>query len=90
MTTTFFTLQVTLRERIITIGEREGVDVDIQKEGLLRRSKRLVCFDMDKTLIDVEVIDELAVECGVGDQVKAITESAMRGEIDFDTSLKAS
>jgi hypothetical protein len=81
-------VKVTLRERIINIGEREGVDVAIQKEGLLRRSKRLVCFDMDKTLIDVEVIDELADISGVGEQVKAITESAMRGDIDFDTSLK--
>lgn len=55
---------------------------------MFRRCRRLVCFDMDSTLIETEVIDELAVRAGVGDRVKAITESAMRGEIDFSESFK--
>jgi phosphoserine phosphatase len=50
--------------------------------------RRLICFDMDSTLIQTEVIDELAMRAGVGDRVKAITESAMHGEIDFKESFK--
>lgn len=49
--------------------------------------RRLICFDMDSTLIETEVIDELAIRAGVDDEVKAITESAMRGEIDFTESF---
>lgn len=54
---------------------------------MYRRMRRLICFDMDSTLIETEVIDELAIRAGVGDEVKAITESAMRGEIDFTESF---
>lgn len=54
---------------------------------MYRRMRRLICFDMDSTLIQTECIDELAIRAGVGDQVKAITESAMRGEIDFKESF---
>ncbi len=54
---------------------------------MFRRTRRLICFDMDSTLIETEVIDELAMRAGVGDQVKAITERAMRGEIDFTESF---
>jgi phosphoserine phosphatase len=65
-----------------------GVDISFQKDNMYRRNRRLICFDMDSTLIKTEVIDELAERAGVGEQVKAITESAMRGEIDFSESFK--
>ena len=64
------------------------VDISFQEDSMYRRMRRLICFDMDSTLIETEVIDELAMRAGVGDKVKAITESAMRGEIDFSTSFK--
>lgn len=63
-------------------------DVSLQEDTMYRRCRRLVCFDMDSTLIETEVIDELAIRAGVGDKVKAITESAMRGEIDFNESFR--
>lgn len=65
----------------------QGLDVSLQKDDIYRRSRRLICFDMDSTLIETEVIDELAERAGVGDKVKAITERAMRGEIDFKESF---
>lgn len=68
-------------------GEQE-MDISFQEESMYRRMRRLICFDMDSTLIETEVIDELAVRAGVGDQVKAITEAAMRGEIDFNESFR--
>ena len=58
------------------------------EDSMYRRMRRLICFDMDSTLIETEVIDELAIRAGVGDQVKAITEAAMRGEIDFCESFR--
>ena len=64
------------------------VDISFQEDSMYRRMRRLICFDMDSTLIETEVIDELAMRAGVGDEVKAITESAMRGEIDFITSFR--
>ena len=64
------------------------MDISFQEDSMYRRMRRLICFDMDSTLIKTEVIDELAIRAGVGDQVKAITESAMRGEIDFCESSK--
>lgn len=64
------------------------IDLSFQKDDIFRRSRRLVCFDMDSTLINTECIDELAEKAGVGEQVKAITESAMRGEIDFTESFR--
>ncbi len=64
-----------------------GLDVSLQKDDIYRRSRRLICFDMDSTLIETEVIDELAERAGVGEQVRAITERAMRGEIDFCESF---
>ncbi|MBQ1937873.1 MAG: phosphoserine phosphatase SerB [Bacteroidales bacterium] len=66
---------------------RAGLDVSFQKDDIYRRSRRLICFDMDSTLIGTECIDELAERAGVGEQVRAITESAMRGEIDFVESF---
>lgn len=75
-------LQKKLLERM-----SEGMDISFQKDDIFRRSRRLICFDMDSTLIHTECIDELAERAGVGEQVKAITESAMRGEIDFTESF---
>lgn len=65
----------------------DGVDISFQKDNIYRRSRRLICFDMDSTLIHTECIDQLADRAGVGEQVRAITESAMRGEIDFVESF---
>ena len=62
-------------------------DLSMQEDTIYRRCRRLICFDMDSTLIETEVIDELAMRAGVGDKVKAITERAMRGEIDFIESF---
>lgn len=64
-----------------------GIDISFQQDDIFRRSRRLICFDMDSTLVATECIDELAARAGVGEQVKAITESAMRGEIDFVESF---
>lgn len=65
-----------------------GIDISFQRDDMYRRNRRLICFDMDSTLIKTEVIDELADRAGVGEQVRAITESAMRGEIDFSESFR--
>ncbi len=65
----------------------DGIDVSFQEDNIYRRCRRLICFDMDSTLIKTEVIDELADRAGVGDKVRAITEQAMRGEIDFRESF---
>ena len=64
-----------------------GIDISFQQDDLFRRNRRLICFDMDSTLIKTEVIDELADRAGVGTQVREITEAAMRGEIDFNESF---
>lgn len=64
-----------------------GLDVSFQKDDIYRRSRRLICFDMDSTLIETEVIDELAEKAGVGEQVREITARAMRGEIEFRESF---
>jgi phosphoserine phosphatase len=72
---------------LLDITQREPVDLAWQRDTVYRRMRRLVAFDMDSTLIRHEVIDELAREAGVGEQVSRITESAMRGEVDFDESL---
>lgn len=76
-----------LRSGLMEITQREPVDIAWQRDTVYRRMRRLVAFDMDSTLINHEVIDELAKEAGVGEQVAKITESAMRGELDFDESL---
>lgn len=70
------------------IAAKGEVDISLQEDNMYRRCRRLVCFDMDSTLIGTEVIDELADRAGVGDKVKAITERAMRGEIDFNESFR--
>jgi phosphoserine phosphatase len=65
-----------------------ALDIAVQEDDIFRRNRRLVCFDMDSTLIQAEVIDELAKLAGVGEQVAAITERAMRGELDFKQSFR--
>ena len=75
-------------EKFLQISRDLDVDIAFQEDNIYRRNRRLVCFDMDSTLIQTEVIDELAELAGVGKQVKAITESAMQGEIDFNESFK--
>ena len=74
--------------RFMEISKELDVDIAFQEDTMFRRNRRLVCFDMDSTLIQTEVIDELAERAGVGEQVKAITESAMQGEIDFNESFR--
>lgn len=72
----------------LEVSSRVGVDIAFQRDNMYYRNRRLVCFDMDSTLIQTEVIDELARRAGSGEQVSAITEAAMRGEIDFKESFK--
>ncbi|MCK7480960.1 MAG: phosphoserine phosphatase SerB [Candidatus Moduliflexus flocculans] len=77
-----------LRRAFMELGDEIDVDIAYQENNVYRRNRRLVAFDMDSTLIQVEVIDELAKRAGVGKQVAAITARAMRGEVDFRTSLR--
>ena len=77
-----------LRSALVELGSRRSLDVGLQREGPFRRHKRLIVCDMDSTLIRIEVIDELARAFGVTEQVAAITERAMRGEMDYDESLR--
>ncbi len=74
--------------KFMQISQELDVDIAFQEDNIYRRNRRLVCFDMDSTLIQTEVIDELAELAGVGEKVKAITEAAMQGEIDFNESFK--
>ena len=76
-----------LQSELMHLSSQMGVDFSFQQDNMFRRMRRLICFDMDSTLIQTEVIDELAMRAGVGDKVKAITERAMRGEIDFKESF---
>ncbi|HTN33298.1 MAG TPA: phosphoserine phosphatase SerB [Marinobacter sp.] len=76
-----------LREEFLHLAGGMNVDIAFQEDSIFRRNRRLVVFDMDSTLIDAEVIDELALEAGVGEQVSGITERAMRGELDFSQSF---
>lgn len=78
-----------LTATLVQVSRRHGVDFALQSDSIIRWSRRLVVFDMDSTLIQQEVIDELAGIAGVKDEVKKITEAAMRGELDFFESLKA-
>ncbi|WP_313741082.1 phosphoserine phosphatase SerB [Pseudomonas sp.] len=77
-----------LRAEFFALSSELDVDIAFQKDDLYRRNRRLAVFDMDSTLIEAEVIDELAKAAGVGEQVAAITERAMRGELDFRASFK--
>jgi phosphoserine phosphatase len=76
-----------LRNALVEVASRVGLDVAVEREGLTRRAKRLIVFDVDSTLIQGEVIEMLAVKAGFGDQVREITEAAMAGELDFTQSL---
>jgi phosphoserine phosphatase len=77
-----------VRTALAAITESGEIDVAFQHDSIFRRNRRLVAFDMDSTLIQGEVIDELAKLAGVGDEVQKITESAMRGELDFQQSFR--
>ena len=79
--------RIAMQERLMQLASEQEMDFSFQQDNMYRRMRRLICFDMDSTLIETEVIDELAIRAGVGDEVKAITESAMRGEIDFTESF---
>jgi len=78
---------VQFKSALLELASHYDIDIAYQEDNIFRRNRRLVVFDMDSTLIDAEVIDELAHEAGVGDQVAAITEAAMQGEIDFKDSF---
>ena len=88
-----FSLRGTPRDRaemqseLMKLSSDMELDFSLQKDDMYRRMRRLICFDMDSTLIQTECIDELAMHAGVGEQVKAITARAMRGEIDFKESF---
>jgi phosphoserine phosphatase len=76
------------RRELLEVAGALEVDLAFQQDNMYRRNRRLVAFDMDSTLVEAEVIDELAKLAGVGEQVSAITERAMRGEIDFSESFR--
>ncbi len=76
-----------LRASFMALSARFDIDIAFQEDDMYRRTRRLVCFDMDSTLIEAEVIDELAKAAGTGAKVAAITEAAMRGELDFKESF---
>ncbi|MGC3872586.1 phosphoserine phosphatase SerB [Halomonas sp. GXIMD04776] len=77
-----------LREEALALGALQGMDIAIQEDSIWRRQRRLICFDMDSTLIKAEVIDELARRHDVFEEVAAVTERAMRGELDFKQSFR--
>ncbi|PHN50711.1 phosphoserine phosphatase SerB [Pseudomonas amygdali] len=77
-----------MQAEFLAVAQDLNVDIAFQQDSLFRRNRRLAVFDMDSTLIEAEVIDELAKAAGVGEQVSEITERAMRGELDFSESFK--
>lgn len=77
-----------IKEELLKISTEHRIDIAFLKDNVFRRSKRLIVFDMDSTLIQTEVIDEMADVMGAGEQVRAVTEAAMNGEMDFDESLR--
>ncbi len=76
-----------MQSQLMRLSSEMEIDFSFQRDDMFRRMRRLICFDMDSTLIQTECIDELAERAGVGPEVRAITESAMRGEIDFKESF---
>lgn len=78
----------TLRTKLVEVARAAGVDVAVERAGLARRSKRLIVFDVDSTLVQGEVIEMLAARAGAEDEVRAVTEAAMAGELDFAESLR--
>ncbi len=77
-----------LRERLATEAAAQRIDVAVQRATLYRRAKRLVCMDVDSTLVQGEVIEQLAHRAGVGAEVAAVTARAMSGDLDFEASLR--
>jgi phosphoserine phosphatase len=77
-----------MRAKFMQISRQTGIDISFHVENIYSGNRKLVAFDMDSTLIHAEVINELAKLAGVGEQVETITESAMRGEIDFKESFR--
>jgi phosphoserine phosphatase len=77
-----------LRRQLLTLADEQNFDIAVQEDSIFRGNRRLIVFDMDSTLIQMEVIDELARIAGVGDKVAAITAAAMRGELDFQASFR--
>ncbi len=77
-----------MQQAFLELTSSLNFDISFQEESMFRRMRRLICFDMDSTLIQTEVIDELAERAGVGNEVKGITELAMQGEIDFNESFR--
>lgn len=77
-----------LQQELLDISQQEGIDVSFQRDDMFRRNRRLICVDMDSTFIQTECIDELADRHGVGAEVRAVTEAAMRGEMDFRESFR--
>ena len=77
-----------MQARFMEVAADEDFDISLQEDNVYRRARRLVCFDMDSTLIGTECIDQLADRAGVGPEVRMITEQAMRGEIDFNESFR--
>jgi phosphoserine phosphatase len=80
--------QIKVRRALLELTNTLDMDIAYQEDDMFRRNRRLVVFDMDSTLIEAEVIDELAKVAGVGAEVSAITELAMQGKIDFDESFR--
>jgi phosphoserine phosphatase len=78
---------ISIKSQLMEVARNLDVDIAFQKDNIFRRTRRLVCFDMDSTLIQAEVIDELAYRHGKGEEVSQITEAAMRGELNFTESL---
>ena len=76
------------KKSLLELAHQYDIDIAFQEDNIFRRNRRLVVFDMDSTLIDAEVIDELAIEAGVGQQVAEITEAAMQGKLDFKQSFE--
>jgi phosphoserine phosphatase len=79
--------ELSMRAEFLATAQELSIDIAFQRESIFRRNRRLFAFDMDSTLIQGEVIDELAKMAGVGEQVARITEAAMRGELNFDESF---
>ncbi len=80
--------EASMRAAFLAIAHDSKIDIAFQRESIFRRNRRLFAFDMDSTLIEGEVIDELAKLAGVADEVVKVTESAMRGEIEFQQSFR--
>lgn len=82
-------MSLAMKEKFLELSSTEAIDIAFQKDDIYRRNRRLVVFDMDSTLLKIEVIDELARKMGVVEKVSEITEQAMNGGLDFDQSLRA-